>query len=70
MDKEALIEALPLNSKLIDQDFLLMKTLGQGKYSKVKMAKWLSKDRLVAMKIHKSVDGVDQVGLKKEIEIL
>jgi serine/threonine protein kinase len=70
VDTQQLIQSLPNGSKIIGSEYILMETLGEGKFSKVKLAKCLSKNLNVAIKIHKDMEHVDQVGLKKEIEIL
>ena len=57
-------------TKLLSRQFEILQTLGKGAFSKVKLARWITKDTLVAIKIHKDIEKVDAESLKREIEVL
>ena len=47
--------SLPMNSKVLNREFILQQTLGSGYCSKVKLGFSLSKQTRVAIKIHTSL---------------
>jgi len=64
------ILSLPIGSKLIDDKYHLLHTLGSGVTSKVKLARKLDTGILCAVKIHTNPNQSDVESLSKEIEIL
>jgi len=67
---EQVQDQLPLNSKVLNGEFLLQGTLGEGSFSKVKLAYSLSNQRHVAIKVHKTVSEELFNTLAKEMQIL
>lgn len=67
---EQVKEQLPVNSKVLNEEFLFQGTLGQGLHSKVKLAYSLTHKKRVAIKIHKDLNEEQFHSLRKELELL